>query len=744
MTEYDFRALSPTDFERMVGDLLNADLGLRLHSYPEGRDQGIDLRQVTPDGTTTIVQCKHYVKSGRATFLTAVRGEVDKPARRMAHRYLFVTSRELSPGLQDEVAGILDATVADVWGRHALNDALGRNPDVERRHFKLWLSSTAALETIINAGRWQRSEALLADVAERAKYWVGTPAYAAVGGILEREGVCVVTGPPGAGKTFLAEMIALRAAYDGWQIIQLADEVEEAWDSLRPDSMQLFIYDDFLGQAELKATAASEAKSLVNFVAHVRRLRQCKRLIVTSREQVLSQAASAASDGLRQLTCDPPRYTVAPSAYGSATRAEILFNHLYFSALAPGEHDRLAVDSRMMTIVGDPSYSPRVVAAVTARIPQQATADEVLDRIILALGNPDELWAVSFDVLTPLAKAIILALATMPPHPVPHAELRYLTEATGSVLDWKAALKSLEPTWVKVTRSEANKPVSFSNPGCRDYVLGRLDDVDLAEEQLGRLKRLRQLVSLSLSAGLLAADSHSTTSRQNLSQALMSHRRELAQVARLSAEEDLGIDRSMAAVLKTLRDAACLLSIYGSADTSDWLLERISLLASDDRIPACLPTADALALASRLQQVPATLPAVRDDLVARLIQAALASARTTRDLDSYEALPDRLRTSDVHKVASRRAAEIIDVELSVLTDNNTDPDVIRETALDLQHRAQWYGHEIHIHMLLEHADELAAHGPGQAGGGWPSGMQSGGDPDEDPASASDIFSRFGK
>ena len=49
MPDYDFGTLSPADFERMACDLLNADLGLHLHSYPEGRDQGIDRKSRQAD-----------------------------------------------------------------------------------------------------------------------------------------------------------------------------------------------------------------------------------------------------------------------------------------------------------------------------------------------------------------------------------------------------------------------------------------------------------------------------------------------------------------------------------------------------------------------------------------------------------------------------------------------------------------------------------------------------------------------
>jgi hypothetical protein len=59
MPEYDFASLSAYDFERLVRDLLQEELVIRLESFTKGRDQGIDFRLRTATGDL-IVQCKHY------------------------------------------------------------------------------------------------------------------------------------------------------------------------------------------------------------------------------------------------------------------------------------------------------------------------------------------------------------------------------------------------------------------------------------------------------------------------------------------------------------------------------------------------------------------------------------------------------------------------------------------------------------------------------------------------------------
>ena len=44
MPDYNFHTLSPIDFENLVRDLLQVELSIRLESFKNGKDNGIDLR----------------------------------------------------------------------------------------------------------------------------------------------------------------------------------------------------------------------------------------------------------------------------------------------------------------------------------------------------------------------------------------------------------------------------------------------------------------------------------------------------------------------------------------------------------------------------------------------------------------------------------------------------------------------------------------------------------------------------
>ncbi len=55
MARYDFKSLSPQDFEELTRDLLQAEWGVALEAFKTGRDRGIDLRYSPLDGGATVI-----------------------------------------------------------------------------------------------------------------------------------------------------------------------------------------------------------------------------------------------------------------------------------------------------------------------------------------------------------------------------------------------------------------------------------------------------------------------------------------------------------------------------------------------------------------------------------------------------------------------------------------------------------------------------------------------------------------
>jgi len=70
---YDFKVLSPADFEDLTRDLLQQWWKVKLESFKTGGDQGVDLRYAAVPGQPVIVQCKHYAGSSVAKLIRDIR-----------------------------------------------------------------------------------------------------------------------------------------------------------------------------------------------------------------------------------------------------------------------------------------------------------------------------------------------------------------------------------------------------------------------------------------------------------------------------------------------------------------------------------------------------------------------------------------------------------------------------------------------------------------------------------------------
>ncbi|MEW6626439.1 MAG: restriction endonuclease [Pseudomonadota bacterium] len=145
-TVYDFRTLSPLDFEELDRDLLQAQWGVTLESFGAGTDQGIDLRYLTGPHKV-IIQAKHLSEGGYTGLKRALRDERLKAMKLAPTRYLLATSVSLTPARKDEIIALMEGvplTPGDIFGREDLNNLLGLHQTIETRHFKLWLSSANA------------------------------------------------------------------------------------------------------------------------------------------------------------------------------------------------------------------------------------------------------------------------------------------------------------------------------------------------------------------------------------------------------------------------------------------------------------------------------------------------------------------------------------------------------------------------------------------------------------------------
>ncbi len=211
MADYDFHHLSPHDFEKMSRDLLQADWGVTLESFKTGKDGGTDFRYAQA-GAHTIVQCKHYVRTGLSGLLRDLGKEAAKVRKLRPQRYVLVTSVPLSPANKDAIVKVIGADVlhtGDILGPDDLNNRLAQYPAIEGRHYKLWLASRAVLDRVVNNAIVTQSEFKVQKVYREIRRYVQGNAFPRALTTLENNRVVILAGPPGVGKTTLANMLSL-------------------------------------------------------------------------------------------------------------------------------------------------------------------------------------------------------------------------------------------------------------------------------------------------------------------------------------------------------------------------------------------------------------------------------------------------------------------------------------------------------------------------------------------------------
>jgi nucleoside-triphosphatase THEP1 len=338
---YDFRTLSPLDFEALVRDLLQAQFGLLFESFGPGRDLGIDFR-FAHSGGNAIVQAKHYPDGTLAALLRVARAENEKISKLKPQRYLLATSAVLTPHSKSKLQEVLTAAplaLADIFGREDLNNLLGRHKDIEKKHFKLWLSSTAVLERILHSGVYNRTQAEMDIVRKMVPKFVQNESVGRAEEILSKHGALIITGEPGVGKSTLARMLLWLHAEQNWTI-HVIDDIKEAFEMASEGEKRLIFFDDFLGQVRLSTDLIRGVDQ--RFHPFLQRVRGNKdiRFILTSRDYILHQA-QAQSSRLSSPGVNAIEFTLNVGTYTRAARAQMLFNHLYFSDISAQERAAL-------------------------------------------------------------------------------------------------------------------------------------------------------------------------------------------------------------------------------------------------------------------------------------------------------------------------------------------------------------------------------------------------------------------
>ncbi len=481
-----YERLADNEFEDLVGDLIGAEEGRIYERFRRGADLGIDLRHVDGD-RVAVIQCKHYRASGFSSLKTAAAKEVGRLEKLdpSPDSYRFATSRDLTPGNKAKLAEILSDWVSGpegILGGGDFEALLDAHPEVERRHVKLWLIGGTSLAAMLSADVYARSRALIERIDKILPLYVQTDSFPRAHEKLSEERVCMISGPPGIGKTTLAQMLVSDAIKQEYEPIEISRDVEEAWRAFDSETAQVFYYDDFLGTTTLGELDKNEDQRLVSFMGAVAQRRNAL-FVLTTREYIYQQAR-ALYESFERAGVDGRRFLLAIGDYGRLDRARILYNHVFHAPGLPDEaRHTLAGGIAYRRIVDHRHFNPRLIETFTGGYGQELVEEGVnfVDYAVSVLEDPEMLWRRVYESqIAERERLLLRALVTMPlPARLDDLRTAFMALAAASGLaigerDFEGALGILDDSLIATNRIGDHSVSNFINASVEDFIRGRL------------------------------------------------------------------------------------------------------------------------------------------------------------------------------------------------------------------------------------------------------------------------------
>lgn len=392
---YDFSQLNDKEFEALVADLLSVYFGKRIERFKPGKDGGVDGRFFSDSDRETILQCKHYLKTGYSGLISKLKNnEAKKVIKLSPETYIFATSLPLSRENKKEIKEVFSPFLKRedaVFGQEDLNDILSENPRIEEKYFKLWITSTTVFDRIINNAIKGRSQHELERIQENSFKYVQTNNHKKAFKILEENHVVIISGEPGIGKTVLAENLGLFYASKDFEFIDIQESLSEAETVYIPETKQVFYFDDFLGSNYFEIIENKKDSHIVKFIDRIKR-DKTKRFILTSRTNIF-KSGLLHSPIFTNNKIEQQEYLIKIDSLSELDRAMILYNNIWFSNLPEDYIDELYIKKRYKDIINHKNFNPRLVQFITDmdRIPVDESK-KYWEYIVRTLDNPIDVW----------------------------------------------------------------------------------------------------------------------------------------------------------------------------------------------------------------------------------------------------------------------------------------------------------------------------------------------------------------
>ncbi|MFK0153964.1 restriction endonuclease [Streptomyces sp. NPDC090493] len=477
MDSLDLRKITDFDFEILCKDMLEEALSVPLEIFAPGADAGVDLRRLQPGGQKLIIQCKHWMKTDRSALIRHMEKiELPKIRKLAPDRYILMTTADLTKAAKDRLFEILQPyvkTPGDIYGLDEVTHEIRKRPEIIRRHIRLWLNDPTLLDAAISRNILWRSQELVDDLPETLRTYAPNANLYAAQHQMEAHHVCILAGPPGIGKTTLAQVLAAHHVKRGYELIEISQDVEEVNRVWEENARQFFYYDDFLGQTTLgDKLNKNEDSRLLSLMRRVHRDPN-KRLVLTTREYILAQAKQEyerfSRENLSPYTC-----IVRIDGYTRQTRAHLIYNHISLSGLDNSTKARFAQYANYSAIIDHPNFNPRIIASTfkaSSFVPEGS--DVTPNELLANLDDPTSIWRHIYEnQLNEFEQRLVRIIFTLSSG-VNLSDLLFILSRCGvqySQTSLRNALQRLEGTFLELGRRSGEVTVKSANPSVIDFM----------------------------------------------------------------------------------------------------------------------------------------------------------------------------------------------------------------------------------------------------------------------------------
>ena len=482
MPNYNLNILQPAEFEDLVRDLLQKQLGVFVESFTIGRDSGIDLRFANVNGDDAIVQAKRY--KDYKSLLSNLKKETIKVRNINPKSYYVATSVGLTPQNKDEIKELFHPYIkntSNILGSDDINNMLGTFGDIEKKHYKLWLASTNILQSIINKDAINWSNFELENIRQQITTYVPNDSLDNAKDILKQYNYVIISGIPGIGKTTLANILVYDYLAHGYEeFVNIPGDIDNASKLFDANKKQVFFFDDFLGANVFENNGSGFARKLISFIRTIKN-DNSKKFILTTREYILHDA-NLHYEKMRDENIEIAKCILDIGSYTKSIRAKILYNHMANANLPKDYVLDFLKGKEYKWIINHQNFNPRVIETFIDRQQwKQVSAPEFMNRFKELFSNPHMVWEMAFNNLKSESQYALLVLASM--GNMVSLENWYIayshfcktsSEEVNLRFDsiiWTRIIKILHDCFIKTKRSKNLIIVSFYNPSVRDFIV---------------------------------------------------------------------------------------------------------------------------------------------------------------------------------------------------------------------------------------------------------------------------------